>query len=394
MTVETQDISHARLPRQIRVLVAARVVDRLGGFTLAFLPLLLASAYGASLRAAGLVAAAFGIATIPSRLFGGLLAGQVGHRATIVLGLSGCALAQLCLAAAPDLGAALAAALFLGLCFEIYEPPSQALVADLTPPSQRAAAYSALGAAIAASGVVAGVLAAVLVGFGMRWLFVADAVTCLACAALTWFALPAGRPVRAPRRGLSASPWRDQRLLVMLGARTAFATAYMVMLGGLPLALHVQGVAPRWAGLLAAVSAITVIAGQRLRRLVPDAWSPFSRMSLAYLLLTLGLLLAVPAAATATGPAYVVPVVVWSLGDVILLGEPFAIVAELATERDRGRYLAAYGVSWGVATTVGPLLTTGLVAVGGPELLWLTCAALCALLSAGQSPLRAAVTRK
>ena len=129
-----------------------------------------------------------------------------------------------------------------------------------------------------------------------------------------------------------------------------------------------------------------MIAGQRLRRLVPDAWGPFTRMALAYLLLALGLAARRPGRHDRDGLAYVLPVVVWSLGDVILLGEPFAVVAELAHERDRGRYLAAYGVSWGLATTVGPLLTTGLVAGGGPPLLWLTCAALSLMLAAGQSP--------
>jgi len=166
MTVQIQDISHARLPGAVRTLVTARVVNRLGGFTLTFLPVLLVTAYDASLVAAGVVAAAFGLATIPSRLLGGRLADRLGHRTTIVLGLTGCAVAQLCLAGAPGLGWALVAAVLLGLFFEIYEPPSQALLADLTPRRQRAGAYSALGAAMAASGVVAGVLAALLLGFG------------------------------------------------------------------------------------------------------------------------------------------------------------------------------------------------------------------------------------
>ncbi len=400
MTVETQDTSHARLTSEVRILVAARVVDRLGGFTLTFLPLLLVTAYGASLRVTGLVAAAFGLATIPSRLLGGRLADRLGHRATIVLGLTGCAVAQLGLAIAPALGPAFVAAVVLGLCFEIYEPPSQALLADLTPPAQRAAAYSALGAAIAAAGVVAGLLAALLSGFGVRWLFVADAVTCVACAAMVRSALPARSaaydrgPEPLPARERGSSPWRDRRLLTMLAAGTGFATAYMVMMGGLPLALHHEGVEPRWAGVLVAVSATTVIAGQPLRRRLPASWDAFRRMALGYSLLALGLALAAPAQATGTGLAYVVPVAVWSLGDVILLGEPFAVVAELAPERDRGRYLAAYGVCWGLATTVAPLLATGLVAAGGPLLLWLTCAALCGGLSVAQSPLRSAVTRK
>src|SRR4249919_4175342 len=95
MTVETLDTSHARVPREARILIAARAVDRLGGFTMGFLPVLLVAAYDASLRTAGLVAAGFGLATIPSRLIGGRLADAIGGRTTIVLGLTGCAVAQL-----------------------------------------------------------------------------------------------------------------------------------------------------------------------------------------------------------------------------------------------------------------------------------------------------------
>ncbi len=392
MTVKTQDTSHSRLPREVRILVGARVVDRLGGFTLTFLPLLLVTAHGASLRTAGLVGAMFGLATIPSRLLGGRLSDRLGHRTTIVVGLSGCAVAQLTLALAPGLSVAFAAAVVLGLCFEIYEPPSQALLADLTPPPQRVAAYSALGAAIAAAGVVAGLLAAVLAGVGMRWLFVTDAATCVACAVVVRMLLPAGRPLterRAPRR----SPWRDRRLRLMLGTGTGFATMYMTIVCGLPLALHRDGRAPGWAGALIAVSAATVIVGQRLP--LTRQVDPFLRMRTGYLLLALGLALA--GAATASGASawsYVPTVVIWSLGDTVLLGEPFAVVADLAKEGDRGSYLAAYGVSWGLATTAAPALATGLLVVGGTPFLWGACAAASLGLAAVQSRVGAAVGEK
>jgi len=392
MTVETQDTSHVSLPREVRLLLAARVVDRLGGFTLTFLPVLLVAAYGASLRTAGLVGAAFGLATIPSRLLGGRLADRLGRRTTIVLGLSGCAAAQVVLATAPTLALALVGAVALGLCFEIYEPPSQALLADLTPPSQRAAAYSGLGAAIAAAGVVSGLLAALLAGLGLRWLFVLDAATCLACAGLVRVGLPRGPRVR-PGDPTGPSPWRDPRLRVMLATGTGFATVYMAMMVGLPLSLHADGAAPAWAGLLLAVSAVTVIVGRRFRiSRHPDA---FGRMRTGYALLALGLgVAALVAGAGGTGAAYVVPVLVWSIGDVVLLGEPFAVVAGLAEPAARGRYLAAYGVSWGVATTVAPLLATGLVATGGPALLWSCCGAGAVMLVQVQTRVRAAVTGK
>ena len=393
MTVQTQDVSYGRLPREVRLLLAARVVDRLGGFTLAFLPLLLVSSYGASLRTAGLVGAAFGVATIPSRLLGGRLADRVGRRATIVLGLSGCAVAQVLLATAPTLGLALVGSVALGLCFELYEPPSQALLADLTPPHQRAGAYSALGAALAGAAVLAGVLAAVLAGAGLRWLFVADAVTCLAAAAVVRLVLPASETVERRDRARSVSPWRDPRLRLMLGVGTAFALVFMVMLVGMPLALHDQGAAPGWAGVLAAVSAATVVAGRR--RSLTRADDPFVRMRLGHAVLALGLALAaVVAACGLTGGAYLLPVVVWSLGDVVLLGEPFAVVAGLAPEAERGRYLAAYGVSWGIATTLAPAVSTGLVETGGAPALWGACATGAGVLCLTQRAVGTRVTRQ
>jgi MFS family permease len=397
MTVQRHDISHARLSPEVRLLVAARVVDRLGGFTLAFLPLLLVTAYDAPLRVAGLVTAGFGLATIPSRLLGGRLADHLGRRTTIVLGLVGCALAQTLLAVAPGLALAAVGAVLLGLCFEVYEPPSQALLADLTRPEQRAAAYSALGAAIAAAGVLAGVLAALLAGYGLRWLFVADALTCLACATMVRAGLPVDRPARSSHAS-EAYPWRDRRLLLMLGSGTAFATTYMVMVGGLPLAVHREGLPSGWAGALVSLSAATVIAGARFRGWLPSGWGPFRRMTAGYLILALGLGLAVPAAVLAaragTGAPYLLPVVVWSVGDALLLGEPFAVVAGLAAPADRGRYLAAYGVCWGLATTAAPLLVAGLLAVSGPAALWGTCALAALALAGSQSRLGAAVTRQ
>jgi MFS family permease len=374
----------------VRILVAARVVDRLGGFTLAFLPLLLVSAYGASLRTAAVVGTAFGLATIPGRLLGGRLSSRLGHRSTIVLGLSGCAWAQLALAAAPGVPVAAVAAVLLGLCFEIYEPPSQALLADLTTPDERPAAYSALGAAIAAAGVVAGLLAAVLAGFGTRWLFVADALTCLACAGLVRLRLPPGRVEQIAGRR-AASPWRDRRLRFMLGTGTGFATVYMTMMCGLPLALHHDGLAAGWAGVLVSLSASTVILGRRLR--LARQVDPFGRMRTGYVLVAVGLCLAgLTAAARPPGWWYAASVIVWSLGDAVLLGEPLAVVAELASAGDRGRYLAAYGVSWGVATAVAPALAAGLLALGGSPGLWCACAAVAGGLAAAQSRVRRAVT--
>ena len=104
------------------------------------------------------------------------------------------------------------------------------------------------------------------------------------------------------------------------------------MMGGLPLALHHEGVAPGWAGVLVAVSAATVIAGQRLRPRRRRPGVPSRRMALGYLLLALGLVLAARGLGTPAGAASLLARRRLEPRRRVLLGEPFAVVAGLAPD--------------------------------------------------------------
>lgn len=375
----------------MRVLVAARCVNRLAAFSLPFAALVLVQRDGASVSTAGLLLAGFGLATIPSRLAGGWLADRAGRRATIVLGLTGCAVTQLAFAAAPRLWVAGVAVVALGLVFELYESPSQALVADLCSEAQRPGAFGLLGAALAAAGVAAGLLAAALGHLDLRLLLVADAVSCLLGAALVRWGLPPDRPAPAAAAAsvpaAARSPWRDPRLLAMLGAGTTFATLYLQISIGLPLTLMARGLPADRLGLLLTVSALTVIGGQvALRRSgrLTDL-EGFRSMALGYLLLAAGL---VVTGLVHSLVGFVLATAVWSAGDLLLLGHPYAVVSRLAPAGASGRWLAAYGVSWGLAAVAAPLLGTQLMAHAGPTALWLSCATLALLLAGLQPTLR------
>lgn len=375
------------MPRPVLVLMLARTLNRLAAFSLPFAALVLVQRHGASVTTAGLVLAGFGLATIPSRLAGGRLADRIGRRRTIVLGLAGCAAAQLAFAAAPSLAAAAVAVVVLGLVFELYEPPSQALVADLCAEEERPAAFAMLGAALAAAGVLAGLLATWLGRLDLRLLLVADAMSCLLGAGLVWWGLPPDRPSAGAAADAGTGPWRDRRLLAMLAAGTAFATLYFQIFVGLPLTLVARGLPADRLGLLLATAAATVVGGQAVLRRLPEPRDGFSAMTLGYLLLAAGLALTA-AAHGLTG--FLVATVVWSAGDLLLLGHPYAVVARLAPAGATGRYLAAYGTCWGLAAVVAPLLGTQLLAHAGPAALWLACAGLALLLAAVQPVLRAA----
>ncbi|MFI6834008.1 MFS transporter [Kribbella sp. NPDC050241] len=363
------------LSRAVWILVVARAVNRIGAFTMPFLGVVLTVEFGASLGETGLILAVFGAATIPSRLLGGQLADRLGRRRTIVLGLTGCAVAQLWIALSSTLWSAVLAAILLGLAFEIYEPPSQATIADVTDPSDRPAAYGLLGAAMAAAGVLAGLLAAAVSHWDLRWLFVADAITCLSCAVLVALALPADvRREHTPATAVAV--WRDRRLVLLLVSGTVFATIYMQLVIGVPLTLLEQGLPESGTGFILAVSAVTLIVAQRLLRV--QKLDDFRSIAVGYLLLAAGL---VVCAFAQTLTVFLLATVLWSVGDLFLLTRYLTQASGLAPDHARGRYLAVFGLSWGIATAIAPLTVTQLLESAGPEGLWLSSAAVAAVLA-------------
>lgn len=377
-----------RLPRVVWLLVVGRGVNRLGAFTLPFLTVALTDLLGASVSTAGALMAMFGVGSVASRLVGGWLADRLGRRATIVLGLVLTAAAQLGLAGAPSLGAAAAAIAVLGLAFEIYEPPSQALIADVVPGPARPAAYGLLSASLAAAGVAAGLLATAVGAIDLRLLFVVDAATCLGCAVLLGLALPGGTRQAGPagpRQPRAANPWRDRRLLALTASGVAFAAVYLQINTALGLTLDRRGISASYVGLLLAASALTIVAGQPVLR-----WRRFARLdpwratAAGYVVLGSGLL---ATGFATTLPAFAAATILWSLGDLILLGRIYGLVADLAPAHARAQYFSVYGLSWGLATVIGPPTGTLLLDHAGPGPLWTAAAAVCAILAAGQPAL-------
>ena len=354
----------------MKVLLVARFVNRLGAFSMPFLAALLVHDYGATVRLAGLVVGAFGLATIPSRLIGGHLATRVGTKAAVVIGLAGTAAAQVLIAAAPSLTVALAGAVLLGLCFEIYEPASQGLVADVTPDHSRPRAYGLLGATLALAGLLAGLLAAAVGRVDLSWLFAADAITAVACLVLVAVWLPAttASGTRDEPTDRVPLPWKDTKLLLLMTTGTTFATVYMLISMAMPLALVAAHRPASDAGLLQALAALVIIAAQPVLR---RSGNVTGRIVAGYTVVAVGLAVA---GLHTTMSGYVTATIIIALGDVLLLGYSYTLVAAIAPAGAKAKYFALYGITWGVALTVGPP-AMGQLLDSGYRSFWFTCSA-------------------
>ena len=121
----------------------------------------------------------------------------------------------------------------------------------------------------------------------------------------------------------------------------------------LPLTVTSRGLPVAVVGLLLTVSAVTVVLAQPLLAL--PRWRHLddpTAMALGFVVLAAGLALTGLATSLA---AYVAATVVWSIGDVLLMGRAYALVSTVAPEHARGSYFAAYGTSWGFAAIIAPL---------------------------------------
>lgn len=343
------------LPGPARALLCVRVLNQVGAFALAFL----AVVAGPRLVTAALTV--FGVAALVSRWAGGVLLDRASPRTLVAAGLGATGLALLALAAARTPAQTLAAVAATGLAFELYEPATSELLAQVIEGGNRREAYALLGTSLTAAGAVSGVLAAVLLPLGVRWLLVTDGATCLAAAAIALVRLPRlPPPSRPPRRArvVGEGRWRPPVTLLRLTvAATAYAFGYLAILMYLPLVLLQRG-APSWLpGLTLAAAALLAPVAVRVRL----AGRPRAALFAAAVL-------ALAMALIANVALIVVIYLVWALACSALLGHWPAVAAELAPIRDRPRWFAFLGLSWGVAQPVVPVvvrLAAGLVRAAG-----------------------------
>lgn len=338
------DRPHTRSGREMTTLLWVRVLNQVGAFAFAFLAVLA----GPHLVTA--VLTVFGAAALLSRWAGGVLLDRAAPRTLIVAGLTATGLALLGLAAARTPVQVLAATAATGLAFEIYEPATSELLARITADEGRRDAYALLGTSLAAAGAVSGLLAAVLLPFGVHRLLLADAGTCLAAAAVAVLGLPKTSP--APVR--DKTRWRPpRRLLRLTAAATAYAFGYLTVLMFLPFVLLQRG-APAWLpGLTLAAAALLAPLSRRVFAGRPDA----ALVAAAGLALTIAVSPSVPL----TVAAYLA----WTMAGSALLGHWPALAADAAPQEDRARWFAFLGLSWGVAQPAAPGLVGLVAAVTG-----------------------------
>jgi MFS family permease len=270
------------------------------------------------------------------------------------------------------------AAVLVGLFGDMYRPASQALVADVVPPERRPYAFGLIYWAVNVGFAVAGVTAGYLAEQGYWLLFAFDALTCALFAVVVLVGIRRDPPRRQPETTATADAappgygtvLRDRVFLVFVLATALQAVAYFQSFVVLPLAVTDAGLPPSAYGIVAATNGAVIVVLQPLFVRLTAERDSILVIAVALVVSGIGFWLLTFAS---TLGAFVLVTVVWTLGEVLLAGHPAAVVSDLADPRARGRYLGAFGLAFGVAGFLAPLVGPAAYQQLGPRWVWAAC---------------------
>ncbi|HXV57985.1 MAG TPA: MFS transporter [Gaiellaceae bacterium] len=394
-----------RLPRPVWVLSLGGLANAVGnGLAFPFLVIYLHNVRDFSLGTAGLVLATTGAVSLLVGPVVGIVVDNIGGRATlaVALVLLAAGFGSYPLVEEPWHG--FLAAAVAGLGNAGFWPSQSALLAGLTPPNRRHAAFAlqrvTRNLGIGLGGLAGGLIATTSNPTSFTVLFVLDALTFLVFVVLLSLVpepvLPAEDEALAP--GRYADVLRDRVFLGIVVLNVLFVSAGYAQLELLPVfAKNEAGVTERGIGVIFLVNTLVIVLAQfpvakalEGRRRLPALALMCALWAVAWLLV-LGAGYRYEAAAAAV--AFGVAVVVFGLGECFQGPVQGALVADLAPPRLRGRYMAVSTISWDVGFIVGPAVG-GFVLGSKPLALWPLAAVVCLVAGAGALALERRLPRE
>lgn len=180
--------------RAAPIVLAAVLIDSIGfGIVLPVLPSLVVHLTGATFieaaRIGGLLLVAYSLAQFVAAPIFGSLGDSVGRRPVLLFSMLAFSADYAFQAAAPSIAWLFAGRIIAGVAGATYGP-ANAVLADVTPPEQRGAAFGKMGAAFGIGFVLGPAIGGALSFLGPRAPFIAAAAISACNAAWIFFALP------------------------------------------------------------------------------------------------------------------------------------------------------------------------------------------------------------
>lgn len=375
----------AEFPKTFWVVVITSFIDGVGGTLLfPFFALYITERFDVGMARAGVLLGLSSLFGLVGSMLGGALTDRFGRRRLILFGLVFSAFSSLGFGLVSDLSLLYPVIAVVGLLSSVAHPAHNAMVADLLPEEKRQEGFGILRVVGNLAWIIGPSIGGFVAARSFFALFVIDAVVSCVVAAIVFRLIPETRPSHLEAahgqslvetfRGYAAVS-RDRAFMAFLAASILMLIVYQQMYNSLSVYLRdSHGINPRGYGLLLTSSAVTVVLLQfwvsRRIKIRP----PFLMMVAGALFYMVGFGMF---GVVATYPLFLLAIIIVTVGEMIVVPTSQALAAHFAPEEMRGRYMAAFGLSWTIPATLGPGAAGYILDHFDPNLLWLGGGVLC-----------------
>jgi MFS family permease len=365
-------------PPKFWTLLAITFIDRLGGSLLfPFFALYLTKRFDVGMTQVGMLFLVWSLTSFVGSMLGGALTDRFGRKWIVIFSLVSTSFSSVVMGLVGSLQAFFTLALVVGVFTEVGGPAYQAMVADLLPAEKRAQGYGLFRVTFNLSVVIGPAIGGFLAARSYLLLFISDAIISLISAVLVAIYLPETKPeaVEGAQPESMAGTFggyfqvlRDRVFMLFLLTCMLMVFVYMNMNTTLGVYLRdVHGIPESGYGLILSLNALMVVLFQFpiTRRI--EGKPQMLMMALGMALYTIGFSMY---GLVSIYPLFLLAMVIITIGEMLVAPVSQALTAQLAPEDMRGRYMAVFGISWGLPFAIGPILAGLVMDKLNPTWLW------------------------
>lgn len=365
-------------PRQFWILVLGMFIDTLGRTILnPFLMLYVTKRFDVGMTEVGMLFGLMSVANTVGGMLGGALTDRLGRKGMMIFGLVASGLSSLAMGLVGTFELFFAVVLFVGVVASIGHPAHQAMVADLLPEEKRSGGFGVFRVVANMAWVLGPVIGGLLAIRSYMPLFVCDAVFSSITAGIVLLAIRETKP--APREGEPQETMaktfagyrnvlRDTTFVLFIGACILMTIVYLQLYTTLGVYLRdIHGFSEQAYGYLMSMNATAVVLLQIPIARRTSQYRPMMMMALGTVFYALGFAMY---GLFSTYVPFALAMFIITVGEMIVMPTAQALVAKIAPEDMRGRYMAVFGFSWLIPQATGPLLAGLIMDNADPRWVW------------------------
>ena len=357
--------TYRKFSKDFWLLMIVSFIDMLGGsLVFPFFSLFMTRKFNVGMTEVGTMFLVWALTSgLIGNIVGGAMADKLGRKTNIVFGLVASATSALMMVVIDNMVLFYVAIGVIGIFEDIAGPARQAMIADLVPEDLRADAYGLFRIVFNLAAAIGPAIGGLMASRSFELLFLVDVVLSMGVAVFVFFLLPETKPETSEvdkKDDSLVDTFKGYRqvlkdkVYILFTIVSAFSTLmYFNMNSSMSVYLvNHRGITPEQFGYILTLNAGMVVVLQMLFTRMTAKWRSMVAIMVGNILYVIGFTMY---GIFDTYRMYVIAMVIITIGEMIYAPKEQMVVANIAPEHMRGRYMAIGSFSWILPIAIGPL---------------------------------------